>query len=149
MTAQYASALAAFLIVLGCVFLHGQADEPIDDHLPMRVICTALVTAAITYASYLRLPCWPLSLVVATSTACAFCWGPEIGWNAAVRRTQAYKGLWLALGVFPFGVAYGALRPLAYWIGYTKFTPSTISDEVARGLSGLFLGALVFVTIAA
>lgn len=137
------------LAVAGCVFLQGQADDDFDKNLPMRFLCTVIVTAILAYASHGLFPNWYLTAVLAVSSWVAFIYGPEIGWGVAVRNTQALKALWLTLGLAPFGLPYVVLRPLAYWIGYRKFTPSNTSDEVARALSGLFLGACIFAAIVA
>jgi hypothetical protein len=136
-------AFFTFLSIISslCVFLQGQSTPVV------RIICTVLVTMITTYASYTLLPVLWLLPIIAGSTPWAFTWGPEIGWDAAVMRTQAFKAFWLTLFIMPFGLPYIILRPVAYWIGYTKFTTgSDTSDRVARGLSGLFLGITILIT---
>lgn len=129
-----------FLVVALCVFCHGQGIKTV---LPVRVITTVFVTIIITAASYHLMPDWRLSVIIAASTAWAFCFGPEIGWHKGVMSTQMIKAAWLTAPIFPFGLPYILLRPFGYWFGYTKFADQFWPDVVARIISGLSLGACV------
>ena len=123
--------------IIAAVFWHGQLDESYKLKSLVRLIATifiALVIGALTLGAW---GCLAYALTAIVSAAIAFKWGPEIGWNKHVLRTQAIKGAWLTASFFPFGLLYAALRPVAYWIGYTRLTK--YQDEVARLLSGVFL----------
>lgn len=125
------------LIVAASVFMHGQMPGGHKYKGLVRISATVIVTAAITYASWILIPVWYITLVASASTARAFTWGPEIGWDKDVLKTQALKAFWLTWPVFPFGIPYVILRPLSYWVGYTQF--NNRQDEIARLLSAVFL----------
>jgi len=128
--------LVASLIVL-LVFFHGQAGTGI---FPIRPLATILIALIIGYITLTAIGDWTIAAAATVSAGAAFCYGPQIGWSTPVFWTQLLKGAWLTLSLFPIGLAYAVLRPLAYWIGYTKFTKtSDQSDEVARICSGVFL----------
>jgi hypothetical protein len=131
--------IAIAALVALSVFFHGQFDtQPYK--AVVRVTATVIVTTVMAWIVYAQWG-WQLGLAAAAITAIAFCWGPEIGWNKEVMLTQSIKGSMLAIA-FPFGVIYGIARPFAYWVGYTKFTK--YSDEIARAISGVSLGACVY-----
>jgi len=130
--------IIAILVALS-VFMHGQLPEGHRYKSAVRLTSNIVVALAIGYISFVSLAVWYLSLAGAVSSFFAFRWGPEIGWDKDVRKTQALKAAWLTWPILPFGLPYIALRPLAYWIGYTKFTGQKWPDMVARASSGVFL----------
>lgn len=127
--------ILAILVIATLVFFHGQGGSGI---FPIRVISTGCVALIIGVITFRLTGVFWYAAASALSAGFAFCWGPEIGWDQSVLRTQILKGAWLTASLFPIGLFYAALRPLAYWIGYTKFESN--QDEIARTISGVSLG---------
>lgn len=139
------SFLIAVIVAL-CVFFHGQLDEGNSWKSSVRFTSTAIITVTMSYIAFLATGWWGIVPLVAVSGWCAFVSGPRIGWSRVVMWNQFGKGLWLAAPLFPFGVAYSLLRPLSYWVGYTRFPALPHKpdrpDEISRMLSGAFLGII-------
>lgn len=142
--------IAPILIVLG-VYIHGQPADGTWYKLPARIVSTILVAAILTYTSFLLWANYYIVGITAISSTWAFCWGPEIGWDITVRRTQAYKASWLTATLLPISLPYIILKPAAYWYAYAKnqvpLTNADRADKLARMLDGIFLGLIILIAL--